>query len=95
MKTLERHLGLLYVVSISLGAMLGAGLFVLPGMATYLTGAHLWLAFPIAGICVVPGALSKSELATAMPSSGGLISILREPLAPWREPLAEWGSGSL
>ena len=69
-KTLERHLGLLYVVSISLGAMLGAGLFVLPGMATYLTGSSLWLAFLIAGICVVPGALSKSELATAMPSSG-------------------------
>ena len=68
LKTLERHIGLLYVVALSLGAMLGAGLFILPGMAVTIGGSDIWLAFLLAGICVVPGALSKSELATAMPS---------------------------
>lgn len=82
MKTLERHLGPVYVISISLGAMLGAGLFVLPGIASAMTGPHLWLAFLFAGIFVVPGALSKSELATAMPSSGGTYLYIERAFGP-------------
>ena len=34
-------------------------------------GAGIWLAYIIAALVVLPGALSKSELASAMPTSGG------------------------
>ncbi len=71
MKTLERRLGLWSVVAISIGAMLGSGLFVLPGLAVLKTGPSVWLAYVVAGICVLPATLSKAELATAMPVSGG------------------------
>ncbi len=71
MPKLERTLGLRYVVAISIGAMLGSGVFVLPGLAAAKTGPSVWLAYLVAGICVLPAALSKAEMATAMPVSGG------------------------
>ena len=71
MSKLERSLGLKSVISVSIGAMLGSGVFVLPGMAFEVTGSTLWLAYLVAGLCVLPAALSKAELATAMPTSGG------------------------
>jgi len=71
LKTLERRVGLFSVIAISMGAMMGSGLFVLPGLATAITGPSVWIAYLIAGICVIPAALSKAELATAMPVSGG------------------------
>ena len=67
---MERRLGLSGIVAISLGAMLGS-LFILPGLSAKVSGPSMWLAFLIAGICCLPATLSKSELATAMPTSGG------------------------
>lgn len=70
--TLERKLGIVSVVIISLSAMLGSGLFVLPALAMLdLGGPGIWAAYLIAALVVLPGALSKAELATAMPVSGG------------------------
>ncbi len=70
-KELERSLGLVAVVAISISAMLGSGIFVLPGLAAAKTGPSVWLAYLLAGLCVMPAALCKAELATAMPASGG------------------------
>ncbi len=70
MKKLERRLNLSSVIAISIGGMLGSGIFVLPGLAAAKTGPSVWLAYLLAGICVLPAALSKSELATTMPTSG-------------------------
>ena len=70
--TLERKLGIWSVVIISLSAMLGSGLFVLPALAMLnLGGSGIWAAYLVAALVVLPGALSKAELATAMPISGG------------------------
>ncbi|MBT6644185.1 MAG: amino acid permease, partial [Euryarchaeota archaeon] len=69
---LERKLGVFSVVIISLSAMLGSGLFVLPALAMLdMGGPGIWLAYVVAALVVLPGAISKSELATAMPVSGG------------------------
>ena len=68
---LERRLGLTSVLAISLGAMLGSGIFVLPGVAAEIAGPSLWIAYLLAGLFVLPATLSKAELATAMPVSGG------------------------
>ena len=48
-----------------------SGIFVLPGVAFGITGPSVSLAFLVAGICIIPAVLSKAELATAMPKSGG------------------------
>ena len=51
--------------------MLGSGVFVLPAFAAQMMGDGIWLAYLLAALIVLPAALSKSELASAMPSSGG------------------------
>lgn len=82
LKKLERSLGLAAVVAISIGSMLGSGIFVLPGLAFELTGPSVWLGYLVAAICVLPAAMSKSELATAMPTSGGTYVYLERTFGP-------------
>tara|TARA_B110000211_G_scaffold50728_1_gene55642 strand:- start:349 stop:2487 length:2139 start_codon:yes stop_codon:yes gene_type:complete len=62
--------------------MLGSGIFVLPGLAAAQTGPSVWLAYLVAALCVLPAALSKSELATAMPSSGGTYVYIERAFGP-------------
>ncbi len=86
--TLERKLGMASVVIISLSAMLGSGLFVLPALAMLDMGggttpvAGIWLAYLVAALIVLPGAVSKGELATAMPSSGGSYVYIERTFGP-------------
>ena len=61
--------------------MLG-GIFVLPGIAAAQTGSSIWVAFLVAAICIFPAVLSKSELATAMPSSGGSYVYIERAFGP-------------
>lgn len=82
MKTLERRLGLSSVVAISISAMLGSGIFVLPSLAISQTGPSVWLAYLLASICILPASMSKSELATAMPTSGGTYVYLERTFGP-------------
>jgi amino acid transporter len=70
------------VLAISVAGMLGSGIFVLPGIAAAKTGSSIWLAYLIAAICILPAALSKSELATAMPKSGGSYVYIERALGP-------------
>ena len=51
--------------------MLGSGVFVLPAFAAHMMGDGIWLAYLLSAAIVLPSAISKSELATAMPTSGG------------------------
>ena len=82
LKKLERSLPLISVIAISIGGMLGSGIFVLPGLAAAKTGSSVWLAYLLAAVCVLPAALSKSELATAMPSSGGTYVYIERAFGP-------------
>jgi amino acid transporter/mannitol/fructose-specific phosphotransferase system IIA component len=68
---LKRGLGLLDVFAIAAGAMISSGLFVLPGIAYGFAGPAMIISYFIAGILVIPTVMSKAELVTAMPRSGG------------------------
>ncbi len=81
-KQFERTVGLVGVIIISLSAMLGSGLFVLPSFAAVMMGEGIWLAFLLAASVVLPGAFSKSELASGMPSSGGSYVYLERTYGP-------------
>lgn len=91
MKKLERTLSLPYVVAIAIGGMLGSGIFVLPGIAAAKTGPSIWMAYLVAGICVLPAALSKSELSTAMPTSGGTYIYLERVFGPLMGTISGFG----
>ena len=91
MKKLERKLNFMSVVAISIGGMLGSGIFVLPGLAAAKTGSSIWLAYMLASFCVLPAALSKSELATAMPTSGGAYVYIERTFGPVLGTIAGFG----
>ena len=80
-KTLKRSVGLAGVVIISLSAML-PGIFVTPTFAAEIMGAGIWLAFIIAAAVVLPAAISKAELSSGMPSSGGSYVYLERTYGP-------------
>jgi amino acid transporter len=82
MKELERDLGLPSVFAISIGAMIGSGIFILPALALEIAGPAVILAYAIAGLLVVPAALSKSEMATAMPEAGGSYIYIERAMGP-------------
>ena len=82
MKKLERKLTLSAVIAISIGGMLGTGIFVLPGVAAGMIGEYLWLAYIFSGLFILPSVLSKSELATAMPQSGGTYVYIERAFGP-------------
>jgi amino acid transporter/nucleotide-binding universal stress UspA family protein len=81
-KELERDLGLLAVLAISIGAMVGSGIFILPGLAMAEAGPAVVAAYLLAGILVLPAALSKSEMATAMPEAGGTYLYIERGMGP-------------
>jgi amino acid transporter len=82
MKELERDLGLPSVLAISIGAMIGSGIFILPALALKIAGPAVILAYLLAGVLVVPAALSKSEMATAMPEAGGTYIYIERGMGP-------------
>ena len=88
---MKRELGIFSVVAISLGAMIGSGIFVLPGLATKIAGPAAPLAYFIAGLIVVPAAFAKSEMATAMPEAGGTYVFVDKGMGPLMGTVAGFG----
>ena len=82
MTELERDLGLPSVLAISIGAMIGSGIFILPALALKIAGPAVIVAYLLAGLLVVPAALSKSEMATAMPEAGGTYIYIERGMGP-------------
>lgn len=71
--------------------MIGSGIFVLPGLATELAGPAAILAYFLAGLIVVPAALSKAEMATAMPMAGGTYLFIDRAMGPLMGTIAGFG----
>ncbi|MCU4752105.1 amino acid permease [Halobacteria archaeon AArc-curdl1] len=91
-KDLERDLGLFAVIAISMGAMIGSGIFILPGLAMAVAGPAVIVAFVLAAILVVPAALSIAELGTAMPEAGGDYVFIERGMGPAAGTIAGLGT---
>ncbi|WP_224333286.1 APC family permease [Haloprofundus halobius] len=68
---LERTIGLTGALAIGIGTMIGAGIFVFPGLAAGRAGPAAAASFAIGAVVALAVALPTAELATAMPRSGG------------------------
>ena len=68
---LERSIGLVGGLAVGVGTMIGAGIFVFPGLAAGQAGPAAAGSFAIGAVIALLVALPASELATAMPKSGG------------------------
>lgn len=68
---LKRVLGLKDAVGVGLGAIIGAGIFVVTGVAAGVSGASFILGLMIAGVVASFNGLSSAQLAAVYPQSGG------------------------
>ena len=70
-KELLKSLGLTDAVGVGLGAIIGAGIFVVTGIAAGVSGPSFIVGLVIAGIIATFNALSSAQLAAVYPKSGG------------------------
>ena len=75
--TFARDLGLFDATMIGIGAMIGAGIFVLTGIAAGESGPASLLAFSLNGLVTLLTAFAYAELAAAIPESGGGYAFVR------------------
>ncbi|MFT4882693.1 MAG: amino acid transporter/nucleotide-binding universal stress UspA family protein [Natronomonas sp.] len=79
---LAKDLGLISAMTIGIGTMIGAGIFVLPGVAANAAGPAVVVSFVVGGVIAMVNALSVSELGTAMPKAGGGYYYINKALGP-------------
>lgn len=79
---LAKDLGPLAALTIGVGTMIGAGIFVLPRQAYEVAGPAIALSFVLGGVISLFTALSASELGTAMPKAGGSYYYVNHALGP-------------
>lgn len=79
---LKKDLKVIDVFSISTGAMISSGIFILPGIAFARVGPAVFLSYLLAGILALTGAFSIAELSSAMPKAGGDYFFITRSLGP-------------
>jgi amino acid transporter/nucleotide-binding universal stress UspA family protein len=89
---LAKDLGPLAALTIGVGTMIGAGIFVLPGNAIEQSGWFAVVSFLLGGGIALLTALSASELGTAMPRSGGAYFYVNRALGPLFGSIAGWAN---
>jgi len=88
--TFARNLGLFDATMIGVGAMIGAGIFVLTGLAAGVAGPAAILAFALNGVVTLFTAFSYAELASAIPEAGGGYSFIKRAFPSWVGFLSGW-----
>ncbi|AXG09019.1 amino acid permease [Haloplanus rubicundus] len=89
---LAKDLGPLAALTIGVGTMIGAGIFVLPRTAISQAGSFAVVAFVLGGAIALLTAFSASELGTAMPKSGGAYYYVNHALGPLFGSVAGWAN---
>ncbi len=79
---LPKELGFFGALTIGVGTMVGAGVFVLPAPAFETAGPAAAAAFVVGGFVALFTALTISELGTAMPKAGGAYYYIDDALGP-------------
>lgn len=87
---LKRDLNLIDAVAIGLGAVIGAGIFVVSGQAAGIAGPSMLLSLVLAGIAASCNGLSSAQLASVYPQSGGTYEYGYQLLSPWAGFAAGW-----
>src|SRR5256884_6078585 len=91
-RKLVRGLSLLDGTMIVIGSMIGSGIFITSAESSRLVGSPGWLlvAWALAGVMTITGALCCAELAAMMPRAGGPYVFLRQAYNPGTGFLFGW-----
>lgn len=87
---LKRALNLFDSTAISIGAIIGAGIYVVTGVVAGLAGPSLIISILLAGVIASFSALSFAELSAHMPKEGGGYEFTYSLLSPYVGFLAGW-----
>jgi amino acid transporter/nucleotide-binding universal stress UspA family protein len=89
---LSREMTLMDATFIGVGAMIGAGIFVLIGIAAGIAGPALIVAFLLNGLVAFLTAMSYAELGSCFHDAGGGYLWVKEGLPKWNGFLSGWMS---
>ncbi|MBM7870708.1 APA family basic amino acid/polyamine antiporter/amino acid efflux transporter [Clostridium pascui] len=87
---LNRNLGFKEATALGIGAMVGAGIFVLSGVAAGKAGPAVIISFILAAILEILLGLCYAELASKYPKAGGSYEYVRETMGPLIGTLIGW-----
>lgn len=87
---LKKTFGLFDALAIGIGAIIGAGIFVVTGVAAGLAGPALLLSLIISASISAFTALSFAELAAFIPKEGGVYEFAHELISPFAGFIAGW-----
>ena len=87
---LKRVLGFKEALTINLGAIIGAGIFVIIGIAAFDAGPALIVAIIVSAIVAMLTGLSFSQIATRVQKEGGSYEYAKETLNPFSGFVAGW-----
>src|ERR1019366_10596069 len=87
---LTRNLGLKEAITLGLGAMVGAGIFVLSGVAAGLAGPAVIVSFILAALLECLLGLCYAELASRYPQAGGSYIFVSKTIGPFWGTVAGW-----
>jgi amino acid transporter/mannitol/fructose-specific phosphotransferase system IIA component (Ntr-type) len=79
---LKKALNLLDVFSLVTGSIIGAELFILPGLAHAIAGNAVIVSYLLAALLLTTSTLSMAELASAMPKAGADYFIVNRVMGP-------------
>ena len=92
---LRRTLGFTDLMLLTLGTVIGSGIFIVPGVVLKQTNGHLGVAllvWVVGGVVSFLGALTYAELGAVNPESGGLYAYIRNSFGPLPAFLYGWTS---
>jgi amino acid transporter/nucleotide-binding universal stress UspA family protein len=89
---LSREMGVMDATLIGVGAMIGAGIFVLTGIAAGVAGPALIITFSLNGIVALLTAFSYAELGSCYHDAGGGYLWVKEGLPKWNGFISGWMS---
>jgi len=87
---LKRALNVFDATSIGIGAIVGAGIFVVTGISAGLAGPAVVLSVLISGAIASLTALSFAELSSAIPKEGGAYAYAHETISPFAGFMVGW-----
>ncbi|MGR9634726.1 amino acid permease [Bacillus cereus] len=82
-KNLKKDLKIRHITMISIGGVIGAGLFVGSGAVVHSAGPGSIVSYALAGLLVVFVMRMLGEMAAINPTSGSFATYAREAIGPW------------
>ena len=89
---LARDLTLTDATLLGVGALMGGGIFVMPGIAAAVTGPSVWVALALNALATLPTLLVYAELASAYHDTGGGYLWVKDSMGPGPGFVAGWMS---